>query len=51
MRVVAVASLLPRIAAGTPVGVEGVARVTVEGETFMHWDRHTWPAALLRLVD
>ena len=38
MRVVAMASLLPRIAAGTPVSVEAVARVTVEAETFMHRD-------------
>ena len=50
-RVVAVASLLPRIAMGTPAGIEGVARVTVEAETFMHQDRGTWPTALLHLVD
>ena len=36
MRVVAADSLLPRIAAGTPTGIEGVAHVTVEVETFMH---------------
>ena len=51
MKVVAMASLLPRISTGTPVGVEGVARVAVEAETFMHQDRGAWPAALLRLVD
>ena len=27
---------LPRIIVGTPVGVEGVARVTVEAEMLMH---------------
>ena len=50
-RVVAVASLLPRTTTGTPAGIEGVARITVEAETFMHRDRGAWPAALLRLVN
>ena len=49
--VVAVASPLPRIATGTPAGIEGVARVTVEAETFMHRDRGARPAALMHLVD
>ena len=51
MRVVAVASLLPRIAAGMPADIEGVERVTVETETFMHRDHGVRPAALLHLVD
>ena len=51
MRVVAVASLLPHIVVGTPMGIYGVVRVTVEAETLMHWDRGAWPIALLRLVD
>jgi len=38
-RVVAVASLLHLIAAGTPMDIQGVARVTVEAETLMHWGR------------
>ena len=46
-RVVAMASLLPRIAMGTSAGVEGVAHITVEAKTFVHQDR----SALLRLVD
>ena len=45
------ASLLPRISTGTPVGVEGVTRVTVEAKTFMHWDRGARPTTLLCLVD
>ena len=48
---VAVASLLPRITVGTPVGIEGVARVTAEAETLMQRDCGAWPAALLCLVD
>ena len=36
MRVVVAASLLPLIAMGTPMGIEGVARVTVVTETLMH---------------
>ena len=36
MWVVAMVCPLPRIAMGTPVGVEGVARVTVEAEMLMH---------------
>ena len=51
MRVVAAASLLPCIAAGTPMGVEGLTHVTVEAETFMHRDRGARPATLLHLVD
>ena len=51
MRVVAMASLLPRITMGTPTCIEGVARITVEAETFMHRDRGVRPVALLRLVD
>ena len=51
MRVVATAGPLPRIAAGTPVGIEGVARITVAAETLVHQDRSAWPAASLRLVD
>ena len=50
-RVVAMASLLPRITSGTPAGIEGVARVTVEAETFMHQDHGVRPATLLCLVD
>ena len=34
--VVAVASLLPRIAVGMPMGIEGVARITVAAETLVH---------------
>jgi len=45
------ASLLPRIAAGTFAGVEGVAHVTVKAETLKQRDRGAQPAALLRLVD
>jgi len=45
------ASLLPLIAMGTPTGIEGVARVTVEAETLMHWGHNAWPAASLCLVD
>ena len=50
-RVVAAASLLPRISVGTPMGVEGVTHVTVEAETFIHRDHGARPATLLRLVD
>ena len=35
-RVVATASSLPRIATGTPMGVEGVVRVMVVAKTLMH---------------
>ena len=49
--VVATASPLPCIAAGTPMGVEGVACVAVEAETLMHRNRGERPTALLRLVD
>ena len=51
MRVVAAASLLPLIAVGTPTGIQGVARVTVEDETLMHRGCGVWPATSLRLVD
>ena len=51
MRVLATATLLPRTATGTPLGIEGVAHVMVEAETFMHQDRGELPTALLRLVD
>ena len=45
------ASPLPCIIVGTPVGIEGVARITVETEMLMHWDRGARPVALLCLVD
>ena len=51
MMVVAMASLLPLIAVGTSVGIQGVTRITVEVKTLMHQDRGMWPIALLRLVD
>ena len=51
MRVVAAASILPYVAMGMSMGVEGVTRVTVEAETLMHRDHGAWPAALLLLVD
>ena len=51
MRVVAMASLLPRISVGTPTGIEGVARVMVAAETLMLWDRGARPATLWPLVD
>ena len=38
MRVVAMVSSLPRIAMGTPVGLEGVSRIIVVAETLMRWD-------------
>ena len=38
MRVVATASPLPRITMGTPMGIEGVALVTVAADTLMHRD-------------
>ena len=50
-RVVAAASLLPRIAVDMPTGIEGITCVMVEAKTFMHRDRGTRPATLLRLVD
>ena len=50
-RVVAVASLLPRITKGTPAGIEGVARVMVEAETLMHRGYDAWPVVSLRQVD
>ena len=51
VRVIAVASPLPRIAAGMPAGIEGVARITVAAETLMHRDHGAWPTTLRRLVD
>ena len=50
-RVVAIASLLPLIAMGTPTGIQGVVRIMVEAKTLMHWDRGAPPIALLRQVD
>ena len=50
-RVVATTSSLPCITTGMPAGIEGVACVMVEAETFMHRDHGTRPAALLLLVD
>ena len=47
LMVVTVAGPLPRIA----VGIDGVARVTVVAEMFMHRDRGARPAASLCLVD
>ena len=49
--VVATTSLLPCIAMGMPMGIEGVMRVTVQAEMFMHRDHGARPAALLCLVD
>ena len=51
MRVIATASLLPLIAAGTPTGISGVARITVGAETLKHRSHGARPAASLRLVD
>jgi len=48
---VAVASPLLCITTGMPVGVEGVAGVTVEAETLMHQNHGAHPAALLGLMD
>ena len=45
------ASALPHIIVGVPMGIKGVARVIVETETSMYWDYGAWPAALLCLVD
>ena len=50
-RVIAAASSLSWIIAGTSTGVEGVACVTVAAETLMHQDRGALSAALWRLVD
>ena len=47
-RVVAVASPLPRIAAGAPTGIEGV---TVLVEALMYRNCDAWPIALQCLVD
>ena len=44
-------SLLPLIIVSMPAGIQGVARVTVEAETLMHWDHGARPAASLCLVD
>ena len=51
MRVVAATSILPLIAMGTPMGIQGVTRITVEAKTLMHRGHDTWPTTLLRLVD
>ena len=51
MRVVATAGLLHLITAGMPVGIQGVAHVTVEAKTLMHRDLGARPTASLRLVD
>jgi len=50
-RLVATASLLPLIVVGTPAGIQGVTRVTMEAETLKHWDLGVRPAASLSLVD
>ena len=46
MRVIAMASSLSRIIAGTSTGIEGVACITVMAETLMHRDRGALPATL-----
>ena len=51
MGVVAVACLLPLIAMGTPMDIQGIACVMVEAETLMHRDRGAWPTALRCQVD
>ena len=51
MRVVAMASLLLLITVGTPVGIQGVTRFTLEAETLMHRDHGAQPAALWCQVD
>ena len=50
-RVVTTAGPLPCIIVGTPMGVEGVMRVTVVAEMLMHRDHGVRLAALPRLVD
>ena len=45
------ASLLPHITMGTPTGIEGVVRVTVEVKTLMHQDHSMRPVALPCLVN
>ena len=49
--VVAVASSLPHIAVGMPMGVEGVTRIMVAAEMLMHWDRGALPTTWSHLVD
>ena len=44
------ASLLPLIAVGTPMGIEGVAHVMVAVEMLMHWDHGMRLATLPCLV-
>ena len=51
IRVVTVASPLPCIAAGMPVGFKGVTRVSVAVEALMHQNRDAWPITLRCLVD
>ena len=50
-RVVATAGPLPRVAVGTPAGIECVTRITVVAEMLMYQDRGAQPAALWCLVD
>ena len=42
---------LPRVATGTPAGIEGVARILVVIKTLVHQDRGAWPTTLMCLVD
>ena len=51
MRVVAMATSLPRITAGMPAGIEGVVRVMVAVKTLMHRDCGTRLTTLSCLVD
>ena len=51
MGVEAMARSLPRIGTGTPMGIEGVAHVTVTAKTLMHRDHGVRPAALRHWVD
>ena len=49
--VVATAGPPPCLTVGTPMGVQDIACVAVEAETFMHRNRAAWSAALLCPVD
>ena len=51
VRVVAMAGPLPCIIVGTLTGVDGVTRVTVAVETFLHRNCDAWPIVVRRLVD
>ena len=51
LRVVTMASPLPHIITDTPMGIEGVARVTVVVEMPLHQNHDAWPATERRLVD